>query len=523
VKILFAMASAEYLRYYDSTIRLLADRGHDVLVAVNHDRGDRKPVTLQGLRGAAERRVSVLGVLPSADPFWDRVGRGLRGTMDFVRYLDPHFADAHALRARIRRKVLPRALHGLDRIQSLGRGGTRNLLAALAACERAIPTPPALDRFLAETAPDAVLVSPLVDAASPQVDLVKSAQRLGIPVAAGIASWDNLTNKGLLRVQPDLVLVWNDVQKAEATTLHGVAPERVMVTGAQPFDRWFGRAPSRTADEFCRMLGFGGATPFALFTCSSGFISEGRSEVAFVRRWIEALRRSADPAVASLPIVVRPHPYNTRAWADADLSDLSPAVVWPRGVYSPVSPEGRDGFFDSLYYSAAVVGINTSALIEAAILGRPVLSIRAHDFAATQEGTLHFHYLLPENGGFLRVSETFDDHVRQLAEVLAHPDAARQETERFVDSFIRPRGRDVAATPVVADGLEALAARRVTPRGAGAAIALRPSMWVVGVAAAAAEAMTGDRWHRARKSARMRWHRARKKMARVTGTATVER
>ena len=42
--------------------------------------------------------------------------------------------------------------------------------------------------------------------------------------------------------------------------------------------------------------------------------------------------------------------------------------------------------FDSLYYSAAVVGINTSAMIEAAILGKPVLSLMTGDFAGTQEG-----------------------------------------------------------------------------------------------------------------------------------------
>jgi hypothetical protein len=170
-----------------------------------------------------------------------------------------------------------------------------------------------------------------------------------------------------------------------------------------------------------------------------------------------------------------------------------------------------------------VVGINTSAMIEAAIVGRPVLSIRAADFAGTQEGTLHFQYLLPENGGFVRVAETFDEHAKQLADALASPDAARQQTQRFVDRFIRPRGRHVEATPVVADTLEALALRHVQHRGAGVALALRPAMWAIGLAAAAADTVTGDRWHRTRKSARMRWHRARKKMARVTGTATVGR
>ena len=56
-------------------------------------------------------------------------------------------------------------------------------------------------------------------------------------------------------------------------------------------------------------------------------------------------------------------------------------------------------FFDSLAYSAAVVGINTSALIESAIAGKNVFTILAPEFRGTQEGTLHFHYLVAEHGG----------------------------------------------------------------------------------------------------------------------------
>lgn len=509
MKVLFVMASAEYLRYYDSTIRLLAARGHDIVMAVNHDRG-KKLVTLDGLSRDAADHLSVIGVLPGAAPFWDRVSRGLRGTMDFVRYLDPQFAAAHALRARIRRKVLPRSLHVLDRITSLPPSTTRAIVGALATLERAIPTVAVLDELLAMVAPDLVFVTPLVDAASRQVDVVKSARRRGIPVAVGIASWDNLTNKGLLRVHPDLVFVWNEVQKREAVVFHGIVAERVAVTGAQVFDRWFACTPSRTADEFCRMVGLAGATRFALFTCSSGFISEGRAEVAFVRAWIESLRASQHPEVAALPVLVRPHPYNANAWADADLSDLPNVAVWPRGPHNPVADDGRAAFFDSLYHSAAVVGINTSAMIEAAIVGRPVLSIRVRNFA--QEDTLHFRYLLPENGGFLRVARTLEEHAAQLADVLARPDAVRGQTERFVSNFIRPHGPDVAATTMIVDALESLGSRPVARQGAGPALALRPVMWGIAAAAAAFEIGAGNMWPRVRKAGRIRWHRVRKKM-----------
>jgi hypothetical protein len=41
----------------------------------------------------------------------------------------------------------------------------------------------------------------------------------------------NLTNRGLIRVEPDRVLVWSDIQRKEATELHSVSSERVVVTG----------------------------------------------------------------------------------------------------------------------------------------------------------------------------------------------------------------------------------------------------------------------------------------------------
>ena len=41
MKILFLMDSPEYLRFYDSAIQELAARGHEVAIAVNHQR-DKK-------------------------------------------------------------------------------------------------------------------------------------------------------------------------------------------------------------------------------------------------------------------------------------------------------------------------------------------------------------------------------------------------------------------------------------------------------------------------------------------------
>jgi hypothetical protein len=454
-RLLFVLSSPEYLRYYDSTMKELAQRGHQVMVAVNWLR-ERKHARLDAL--IDDPRIEILGVVPKRFDLWTPFARAVRGTMDFVRYMDPHFADTPALRDRIRRRALPPLLGPIDRVRTLGGSARGRAIGLLQACERAIPISGRVQSFLETCRPDAVVVSPLVDAASDQVDTVRAAQAAGIPVVAAIASWDNLTNKGHMRVLPDMVTVWNEAQKAEAVTLHGVPPDRVAVTGAQLFDRWFERGPSQSREEFGEMVGLPGRTPFVLFTGSSVFIARSETEVPFVRSWIEALRASSDPLLRNVPVLVRPHPFNCQAWETADFSDLGPVAIWPRQRYTPAAESARTSFFDSLYYSTAVVGINTSAMIEAAILLKPVFSILAPTFAGTQEGTLHFRHLLPENGGFLQVAGSIDAHVQQLAAAVRNPELTREHTRRFVATFLRPRGLLAPCTPILANAIERAAA-----------------------------------------------------------------
>jgi hypothetical protein len=119
-----------------------------------------------------------------------------------------------------------------------------------------------------------------------------------------------------------------------------------------------------------------------------------------------------------------------------------------------VDEESRADFFHSLAHSAAVVGVNTSAMIEAAIVGKGVYTVLDPQFRHTQEGTLHFRHLLRENGGVLHVARGLDEHVRQLAGGLS----AELRLEPFVESFVRPRGLDRPAAPILADELERVAA-----------------------------------------------------------------
>ena len=107
----------------------------------------------------------------------------------------------------------------------------------------------------------------------------------------------------------------------------------------------------------------------------------------------------------------------------------------------------KTDYFDSMYHAAAVVGLNTSAMIEAAIVGRPVHTVLLPEFSDNQEGTLHFHYLLDGPNALLRATRSLDDHAGDLADILEGRDPDPTRSARFVSAFVRPRGIDIPGRP----------------------------------------------------------------------------
>jgi hypothetical protein len=500
-RILFVMLHPGFVRYFDGALTALAGAGHHVHVAFEISRTKLgEDVTAQRLATRSpritcgttpERAESVRQFLARGDraatrsgdfsrtvtgqtateEAWESLATSIRLLLDYLRYFEPAFAGAGALRARAEKRV-PRLLAAAA--AAAGRAGApvrRGVAATLRLVERLIPVNRDLAAFVRAQNPDVLLVTPLIELGSQQVDYVKCAREQGIHSALCVASWDNLTSKGLIRVTPDRVVVWNDAQRVEAATLQRVPAERVAVTGAPVFDRWFEARPTRTRAEFCRMVGLDPERPFVLYVGSSMFIAP--DEVPFVERLLWRLRTADEAAVARVGVLIRPHPANARQWHAFDAAGAANVGLWPPIGTDPNAPDFWRDYHESLYYSAAVVGINTSAQIEAAIVGRPVLTIQTREFAHAQEGTLHFRYLVGD-GGVVRAAASLDEHVSQLAELLDDTTTAASAgdgTRDFVRHFVRPHGLDVPASSVFAAAIGEIAAQ---PRPAP----VRPSLAV---------------------------------------------
>ncbi|MEW5984289.1 MAG: FkbM family methyltransferase [Acidobacteriota bacterium] len=467
MRILFVLKQRGYLRHFRSVVARLAEREHAVRLAYQ-DGEHGVPSPLDRCPG-----VSATPCASKRADEWSDHASLFRRLRDYLRYQTPPFSEAFKLRARALDKLLHTLSYGRRQPGSLpaefGLGLTGDELDRLRSLagllEAQIPVDESITAFIRHENPDAVLVSPLVEFGSGQTDFVKACHALGVPVAMVLFSWDNLSSKGLIHEVPDRVFVWNDIQVREAVDLHQVPEKRVVVTGAPRFDEFFGLESSLDRASFCEHLGFDPAQPIIVYLGSSKFVAA--REEGFIGTWIESLRRHSDLARANILIKIHPDLHaewdaegHLMAW-EGPGGDVRMRVTTPYAhervavVRAPFT--AYQGLYECLYHAAAVVGLNTSAEIEAGIVGRPVFTIRAPtEFADGQESSIHFHYLLKERGGFVERASTLDEHRTQVARGVAG-DFDREAIRRFIGSFVRPRGLKVPATEYLVQAVERMA------------------------------------------------------------------
>lgn len=454
MRILFSVRKPSNVRHYDSVLRVLAGRGHEINLVREPFRDDDWPPFVLAL--ANECPGIRLETLPAAakDRWWE-LAMQFRRTRFYLRFFGPAYRNTPALLARARKRAPVSAVRVAEH---LGRPGRWLLTRLLDLLEPSTRTAALYRRFLSERRPDVVVLTPLVVLKTVQLDLARAAIELGIRSVFAVASWDHLSSKGELTFSPQQVIVWNEVQKQEAIDLHHLEADRVVVTGSQVFDEWFDKQPSTTRESFCARVGLRADRPIVLYVCSS-LLEGSPPEKAFVVRWARHLRESGHPALRDCGILVRPHHEHGEAWRRVKFAGLGNVACWPLAGDSPVDPRSKADYFDSLYHASVTVGLNTSAMIEAAILGHPVHTVLLPEFHDSQEGTVHFHYLLHGPNALLRAARSLDDHARDLATVLDGRDPDPERSARFVRTFVRPRGLDTPATTVLVEALEALAAR----------------------------------------------------------------
>ncbi len=442
MRVLVAGRSVYHFSYYRSVLEALRSHGHELELRFDErwSRGN-SDVSLQGF----------LKENPEVSLQWSKTREdwlreplfALRELRSYSSYLRRFEQSAYYLDRW--RKYLNPAFTRIDKANA-GRWllGRKSISGAIRLLEAMAPAAKNIVADLRSVAPDVVLASPANMRFTEEVEYIKAARHLGIPTAVLVLSWDNMSTKGLINLHPDLLLAWNQTHASEAILHHGISENRILLTGAPFFDKWFDREQHTVGrSEFLRKVGLPGDMPFVLYLGSSANIA--RDESWLVTDLIKELSKSSTLDKAS--IMVRPHPANARPFAELAQSDQR-VVVWPSDGQLPESGGMQSDFRNSVQYASAIIGINTTAMIDTLALGRPCVAIITQQYENTQMRAQHFQHLF--DSGALNVARSMGAAVTQLEAVASGHDDHAEARLAFLSKFLRPQGMDINAGELVA-------------------------------------------------------------------------
>lgn len=450
MNIVFVTRNAKYFHYYKSIIEGLLRRGHTLTFLYDMRWTRDYPEISDQLNNfqksfpafhhhqAVQSKGGARTVL-----FYTRQILGYRRFLVSKKQSSYYVERSFSYLPRFLQKVLKR-----KNVERFLKSGFAEYILMLV--ERLAPPDKQIMMHIRSYAPDVVVASPVtMRFSSADLEYLKAARHLKVPTVLPVISWDNLTTKDLIHVSPDILLAWNDVQAKEAEEEHGIRRERIRIMGAPVFDIWFSKLKPRTTRvEFCNRHGLKEEYPIILYLGSGR--EQAGDEAWLVEDLWRALNNSEDDALKRAQIIVRPHPGNSKIFKNISRSNM---IVLPQFGVLPSSEDSLQLFYDSLFHSAcAVVGVITSAIIDAMIAGKPGAAILTDEYRVNQAEVKHFQHLVEADAvEWVRGPEDFPMVLRKI---LDGNDDHRAQREAFIKRFIRPLGLEQSAGDVAAEEIE---------------------------------------------------------------------
>jgi hypothetical protein len=343
--------------------------------------------------------------------------------------------------------ALIRPFLNIETINTLLSG--RVIQSLLRYIEGIIPPDVGIVKHIKDYKPEVVIAGPANMRYSEEIEYIKAGKSLNIPTLIPVYSWDNLMTKGLFHVIPDLLVVWNSLQKKEAEEFQNIPSEKIIITGSPFFDKWFGNIKKfRIAKTyFYNKLGLEKNVKYVVYLGSS-------ANIAYDETWIitnlaQEFKKSNDNNVKKMVILVRPHPANAKIYEKLNHSNV---IVWPKEGILAGTDNSLSDFYNTLYYSIGTIGINTSAMIDAVILDKPCITFLTDEYEQTQIEALHFQYLY--NYRVLYIVKSTKKCIDTVARLSEGFDSKKEIRHRFVREFIRPNGLAQSAGEIIAQAIE---------------------------------------------------------------------
>jgi hypothetical protein len=268
---------------------------------------------------------------------------------------------------------------------------------------------------------------------------IHAAKQLGIPTAAFIFSWDNLTSQGRIMPPYDYYLVWNDALRDQLLSIYpGAQAEQVFVTGTPQFDFHFNPDFFQTREVFCSIVGADPSRPIVLYT--TGMDNHMPEEPRVIEGIYETLRRMTEFGPPQL--LVRLYPKDRHPERFDDLRRRRPEILFPDIPWNRkwVTPKFEDSYLltNMLRHCAVGVNIASTVSLELAMFDKPAINV-GYNPPGVDISPISFaryydfdHYRPVAASGAVRVAWTEEEMRELLIEGLTRPEAGRAERQKFI-------------------------------------------------------------------------------------------
>lgn len=441
LKILFAISATNQLTHYISIIEALIKKGYFLYILFDKYWTLKADiVSIKKLRSSPQIKI---GWIKRRSGLSRKILFTSREILSYRRYL--LFTGQSEFYLNRAKKNLP----GFFRFLSNSKTFNSLLMlpitkSLLKLPELLIPPDQKIISAVKKQSPDVIIAGPANMRFSEEIEYIKAAKALRIPTIIPVISWDSLTTKGLIHVCPDKLLAWNKAQQQEAIQYHDIPKQNIKIIGSPFFDKWFKEFNPTKKEAFFHNIGLDHNKPLLLYLGSSATIAY--DELWLVKKILMLLKRSKNNILQSAQLMIRPHPMNADIY-----KSFSSVSVHPIQGCLVNSQKDLQFFFDTLFYSKAVLGINTSGMIDALINNKPVIAIMAQKYKSTQQEALHFTELVKADA----IEETSIAQLeKQLSVILGGGDKKFNQRKVFVKKFIRPCGLQQSAASIAVNVVE---------------------------------------------------------------------
>lgn len=368
-------------------------------------------------------------------------------------------------------KRLKRAATKLACYPFAHRAGLEALSRVESAASRRFPATDEYTRLWRELRPSLVFNGSHIHSRM-AVQAVHAAQGLGIPTAAFIFSWDNLTSQGRIMPPYDSYLVWNESLRDQLLGIYGsIRPEQVFVTGTPQFDFHFRPEFEWSRDEFCARVGADPARPICLY--STGMANHVLKEEVVVEHLADMLREMTDLGPPQL--LVRVYAKDQTGRFD-DLKRRRPDILFTPVPWEAAwqTPKFEDSYILSNLLRHTDVGINIASTItlELFMFDKPVINVaylpggvklRPDEFDYTNYYAFE-HYRPVVESGALMLARAEGEMPGLLRRALTERHEGGERRRAFIRGMFGDRLRDGCSAQRVARTLLALAEPRAGSR-----------------------------------------------------------